>query len=144
MENRGPIGGRPPSGPDVAMVASENPLRPSARSLAARFAFTCRAMPYTKPRRALRFGLRLKVPGISPFVFRCHSRIARYDRPNSVIPAILPFCSRPSFPSRPSPSFDFTRSSFILSISLPLFPLPLLLVELLLFPLAPELPVSCT
>lgn len=30
----GPIGGRPPWGRDVAMVASENPLRPSASSLA--------------------------------------------------------------------------------------------------------------
>lgn len=57
-------------------------------------------------------------------------------------PRFFPF--RASFSISTISLFRFHSSSFILSISLFLFPLPLLLVELLLFPLAPELPVSCT
>lgn len=104
------------------MVASENPLRPSARSLAARVAFTCHAIPYIKPRRALHFGLHLKVSGISLFVF--HSRIVRNDWSNLAITAILPFCSNiffyldhlPLSISLGLPSFSLFLSSSFLSL----------------------------
>lgn len=108
-----------------------------------RAAFTCRAMPRRAvprcgvPRNVFYVPLEFPALHSSPFTYFAIQRSSG-NRSNSAISAIFPLSSSPN-------SIFFSLSSFIpsRSIFLSLF-LSLFLVELLLFPPTPELPVSCT
>lgn len=147
MRGTGQSEGDLPGERNVAMVASENPLRPfraiprdsGGPSRAASCRVTCSAFCQNVEHFAL---------GFSTYLAIQRSSSNRSDSAMSVIPSRTLFDRAWLSFSLHSLSvpLGLTRSSFLyLSFSLSIISfLSLFLVELLLFPPAPELPVSCT